>query len=92
MFFKGSRYENVKEATYEDEQGRLYTYKKIRFIKDTPAFFEHTVTQGERLDHISYKYHKDPTKYWLICDANNVMDPQDLEVSGKRVLIPPERF
>ena len=79
MFYKGSRYENVKNSTYEDESGEEYTHKKIRFIKETPPEFEYKVKQNERLDLITYNFYKDPTKFWLICDANNVMHPEELE-------------
>jgi nucleoid-associated protein YgaU len=92
MFFKGSRYEKVENDIYIDEDGKERPYKRVRFIKDTPAFIEHTVKQGERLDLISYQYYKDPTKFWLICDANNTIDPNELETPGKRILIPPDIF
>lgn len=92
MFYKGSRYEEVDSAVYTDENGQKIWYKKVRFIEDTPAYFEHTVKEGERLDLISQEYYFDPEKFWFICDANNVMDPQELEVPGKRVLIPPDEF
>ena len=92
MFFKGSRYENVGNAVYKDMYGREIIYKKIRYIKNTPAFIEHTFQQGERLDIISHQYYKEPTKFWLICDSNNVLDPQELEMTGKRLLIPPDKF
>ena len=92
MFFKGSRYEQVPRSLYIDANGRECCYKTIRFIKETPQEFEHLTTQQERLDLISYKYYKDPTKFWLICDANNVMHPGELEAEGKRIIIPEDTF
>ena len=45
----------------------------------------HTVTQGDRLDLIAAKYLGDPLMYWLICDANGAIRPDDLvETPGNR--------
>ena len=37
MFFKGSRYEKVPEATLTDAGGRVIRYKTTRFIDDPLA-------------------------------------------------------
>lgn len=91
MFFKGSRYEKVGDAQYTDPKGRVFQYKKIRFIPDTPAFFNHLVKQGERTDLLSYTYYRDPLKFWRIADANDVMQAEELTAElGQRILIPPD--
>lgn len=47
------------------------------------------VKEGDRLDLLAYSYYGDPTKFWLICDANpTTMFPADLLVPGKRIIIP----
>jgi hypothetical protein len=84
MFYKGSRYENVKNSTYKDENGEEYTHKRIRFIKETHPEFEYKVKQNERLDLIANTFYKDSTKFWLLCDANNVMHPEELEFHPKQ--------
>ncbi len=90
MFFKGSRYENVKNALFTAVDGRVIQYKRIRFIPETAAIQRHTVGQGERLDLISHRYFKDPLLFWRICDANKAMPPDELvEEAGRRILIPP---
>jgi hypothetical protein len=90
MFFKGSRYSNVDEETVKDKDDREVRYKKIRFIPATEAYMVHSVNQGERPDHIAFKYYRDPERFWRICDANLVMWPNDLvSEPGRRILIPP---
>ena len=91
MFFKGSRYEKVGDAQYTDPNGRAIPYKKIRFIPDTPAQFNHLVKQGDRTDLLAYSYYRDPLKFWHITDANDVMQAEELTFQpGKRILIPPD--
>jgi len=36
------------------------------------------VTQGERLDTITARYLGDPTQFWRVCDANDVLQPTEL--------------
>jgi hypothetical protein len=89
MFVKGSRYESVADSELTDAQGRIVRYKKCRFIPETEARFSHLLSQGERLDHLAYRYYRDPERFWRICDANEVMWPDDLVAEpGTRVLIP----
>lgn len=91
MFFKGSRYEKVEDAQYIDPQGHTISYKKIRFIPETSARFNHLVMQGERLDLLSFRYYRDPLKFWHIADASNVMQAEELTSQpGVRILVPPD--
>jgi nucleoid-associated protein YgaU len=89
MIFKGSRYQNVSTYQALDRFGRAVSALKIRFIPTTPAAYPHTVTGDQRMDLIAYKYYQNPEKFWLIADANSEMDPEDLLVPGRQLLIPP---
>lgn len=90
MFFQGSRYEKVDTAQITDGTGQVISYKKVRFIPDTPAVLGHTLVQGERLDQISYSFYKDAQRFWRICDANFAMWPDDLvSQANVTILIPP---
>jgi len=92
VFFKGSRYEKVKEGRIRDARGREVAYKRIRFIPETPGSLWHTVGQDERLDLIAHRYFQDPELFWRICDANTAMLPDDLvSEQGRAILIPPAR-
>jgi hypothetical protein len=39
---------------------------------------EHAVTRGDRLDLITARYLGDPTQFWRVCDANDVLSPDEL--------------
>jgi hypothetical protein len=89
MFFKGSRYEKVADATYVDENGTTIRYKRLRLIPPTPAFGGHGVSEGERLDTIAYDQYRDAERFWRICDANGALWPDDLLETGATIAIPP---
>ena len=91
MLFKGSRYQNVGTYTAADAQGQVVTALRIRFLPDTPAGFVHVFSADQRLDLIAAQYYLNPEKFWQIADANSVMDPEDLLVPGRQLLIPPDR-
>ena len=80
-----SRYAGIETSriTVTDGDGvsRELRYVKRRFIPSAEGMMtlvEHIVAQGERLDNITARYVGDPTQFWRICDANNVIRPDDL--------------
>ncbi|MCX6925814.1 MAG: LysM domain-containing protein [Verrucomicrobia bacterium] len=94
MFDPTSRYYNIEVATMTvtDSDGlpREVRFVRRRFIppNDSTTLVEHTVTQGERLDNITARYLGDPTQFWRVCDANNVMQPNELtDTIGTRIKI-----
>jgi hypothetical protein len=89
MFFQGSRYEKVPEATYTDASGRVIRYKTTRFITEPVALVGHRVISGERLDLIAWQHFRDSERYWRICDANRALWPDDLLEEGSILRIPP---
>ena len=89
MFLKSSRYANVPDATITTADGREVRYKTTRFIAETPALVGHIISRGERLDHIAYFYFRAPERFWRICDANEALNPADLEAQvGRKINIP----
>lgn len=95
MFDSSSRYSGIEVArvTVLDSEGqtRELRYIKRRFIPPSEGMttlVEHTVTQGERLDNITAQYVGDPTQFWRVCDANNVLRPDELtETIGRNIII-----
>ncbi len=89
-FSATSRYYSVPTTTLALPDGRTVTYLQRRFVPD-PANFStltsHTVTQGERLDRMTYSYLGDPLQFWRVADANGVLRPDDLETPGRTVRI-----
>ena len=85
MFEPTSRYydvETVKMTVGADEgEPRVVSYKRRRIIPPDEAItilVEHTVVEGNRLDNLAARYVGDPEQFWRICDANNVLRPEDL--------------
>jgi hypothetical protein len=90
MFAKGSRYSDVEEATITDDRGRIVRYIKVRFIPQTSARLGHIVSEGERPDQIASRHYRDPERFWRLCDANEVMWPDDLVAEpGRTIRVPP---
>ena len=84
MFEPTSRYhgiETVKMTVGGDEGPRVISYKRRRIIPSGETMItlgEHTVTQGDRLDNLAARYVGDPEQFWRICDANDVLRPEEL--------------
>ncbi len=86
-----SRYNGVPIARPELPDGTLLVYLRRRFIAQPERFvslFEHTVTEGERLDQIAARELGDAELAWRICDANRAVRPRELtETVGRRLRI-----
>lgn len=79
MFSKNSRYRKLKDVVTTDPKGRNLQSKTLRPLPEVSGVFLHTVEEVDRLDHLAYKYYKQPRKWWRICDANpEFMSPQAL--------------
>ena len=85
MFEPTSRYYKVETAsvtvTAGDGDLREVRYLRRRFIpspEGMTTLVEHRVAQGERLDNITARYLGDPTQFWRVADANNVLRPEEL--------------
>src|SRR5450432_1909024 len=94
MFDETSRYYNLPTATAtirnSDGTQRDVRYVQSRIIPPqdaSPTIIEHTVGQGERVDNIAASYLGDPLLFWRLCDANNVLTPEDLERVGKVIKV-----
>lgn len=88
MFFRGSRYEMVSSTQMTTKDGRVISYKRVRFIPPTQGLVPVTVAYGDRLDLIAYRVYKDSEQFWRICDGNTAMRPEDLETPGMTLLVP----
>ena len=90
-FPPNSRYFTTETATTTTADGRTIVYLKRRLIASPDNFAlleEHTVSQGERLDHIAFQKLGDPEQFWRICDANAALRPEELtEELGRRIRI-----
>lgn len=86
-----SRYYSTETTKIETPDGKTIVYLRRRFVPQPEQFVpiqEHSVSEGDRLDNITFQYLGDPEQFWRICDANNAMRPEETtETVGRRLLI-----
>jgi nucleoid-associated protein YgaU len=83
IFPPDSRYYRSSTLQYTAPNGQTVTYLARRIVPQPGApnyatVATHTVVQGDRLDLIAAKYLGDPLMFWLICDANGAIEPNEL--------------
>lgn len=82
-FPTNSRYYGSATLSYTAPDGQSVAYVQRRFVPQPgsanySSIAQHTVQQGDRLDLIAARYVGDPLMFWLICDANGAIRPDDL--------------
>ena len=86
-----SRYHGTDTTKMTTVDGKSIIYLRRRFIPPPERFSllqEHTVVQDDRVDNLANQYLGDPEQFWRLCDANNVMRPDELsETIGGRIRI-----
>lgn len=91
FFSPSSRYYGLEILVIELPVHGPAPYVRRRFLPQPERFQtlqEHVVTEGERPDNLTHQYLNDPEQFWRVCDANNVMHPNELtDTIGKRVRI-----
>lgn len=83
MFEPASRYYGIEtvKMTVDAGEPSVISYKRRRIIpsgETMTTLVEHTVVEGDRLDNLAARYVGDPEQFWRICDANNVLRPEEL--------------
>jgi hypothetical protein len=91
MIDKSSRYAGTGTYSAVDASGESVEGLELRSIPQVHGVFLHTVREGERLDHLAQRYFRDPKRFWKICDASDELDPFEVLVPGRSVLIPPNK-
>lgn len=86
-----SRYYRYSTLQYTTPDGQVISYLSRRFVPQpgAPNFAtvaKHTVKRGDRLDLIAARYLGDPLMFWLLCDANGAIAPNDLIATPGRAL------
>ena len=80
MFDHMSRYAAVGTLTLELPGGPVACLKR-RFLPQgerLPLLATVPVAPGERIDTVAYRTLGNPLAFWRICDANDVINPQDM--------------
>ena len=86
-----SRYYAAPTLQFTDASGRSVTYLARRFVPQPGAanyatVARHTVRQGARPALLAAKYLGDPLLFWVLCDANGALRPEELVETPGTVL------
>ncbi len=81
----------VGDYVARDARGNYNRVKRTRRISKLDKALTYIVKEGDRLDLLAYRFYGDPTKFWLICDANQPMFPFELMDPGRKIIIPQEK-
>lgn len=87
-----SRYYGAATLPYALPNGTQVMYLARRILPQ-PGIYQavqtYVVVEGDRLDNLAAKFLGDPLLFWMICDANNTTDPDELTAQvGRSILIP----
>ena len=87
MFDKKSRYKDAEIYQVTGPDG-----KKVNVVSgpakpgETPLGI-HKLKQGQRIDHLAFKYLNDSAGFWRICEFNDAMLPEVLS-EAEEIIIP----
>jgi hypothetical protein len=86
-----SRYHGAQTLNLTTPNGETIAYLARRLVPKPDAanvaiLARHVVKQGDRLDLIAAKYLGDPLLFWLVCDANGALAPDELVATPGSVL------
>lgn len=73
MFDEKSRYQNAGTYQRTDRRGRIVTVTGTPEASKERLRGYHLRIQGQRLNHMSYRYLNNSAGFWRICELNNVM-------------------
>lgn len=90
MFDEKSRYAKVETYAVKDKRGRTVQVVPVSGAPQQAIIGYHLLKQGQRLDHLAGKYASDPTSFWRICEANDVMQAEMLS-EAQEIAIPSRR-
>jgi len=78
MFDDKSRYKGLKTYKRTDRRGRTVATVPVPAAPEEKFRGYHRRIQGQRLDHMAYRYLNNAAGFWLICELNDAMLPEAL--------------
>lgn len=84
-FQPDSRYHGVPTRVWVAPDGRQVPYVARRFSPPPENFATlgyRRIAEGDRLDRIAAETLGNPEAFWLLCDANRAVWPEELEETG----------
>jgi hypothetical protein len=91
MIDRKSRYRSTPVLTVEDGRGGTQPLLDLRPAPPTPSALKIAPTGSDRLDLLAWRFYRDPTRFWRICDASSELDPFEVLVPGEPLPIPPDK-
>lgn len=91
MIDRRSRYSRTPVLTADDGRSGTQQVLDLREVPPTSAVLRIVATDADRLDLLAFRYYRDPTRFWRICDASSDLDPFETLVPGRPVAIPPDK-
>jgi len=92
MFSPNSRYRDNEDASLVDKDGETHIYRRRRLLPRVEDHqIIHSITRGpeERIDQMAARTLGDGTQFWQLCDANGVLNPNELTAAPRtRVQVP----
>ena len=73
-----SRFTGQPTATATDRRGRTVIVVMPPGAAAQTLLGYHVRKEGQRLDHLAYRYLNDATAFWRICEINDVMHAEQL--------------
>lgn len=73
MFDDKSRYQQAETYECTDRRERTVKVTTVPVLKSETFRGYHQRIQGQRIDHMAYKYLGDNAGFWRICELNDVM-------------------
>jgi hypothetical protein len=78
MFDTLSRYARIDTYAVTDHRGRTVTVVEVPPDPGEGLLGIHVLRQGERADHLAYRYLNNAAGFWRIAERNQAMLPEQL--------------
>jgi hypothetical protein len=91
MIDRRSRYATTPVISVDDGHGSVQPLLDLRIAPPATGVLRIVVTDSDRLDLLAWRYYRDPTRFWRICDASGELDPFDVLAVGESIIVPPDK-
>ena len=81
-----SRYNGIN--MFYNKHDMKYQLALKSWLKQDFQYTKYVVQENDTLDYIALKFYNNPTYYWIICDANKIIDPMIEPTPGTMLIIP----
>lgn len=90
MFDEKSRYKDKEQYLVKDRRGRTVQVVVVPEAPQQTLLGYHLLKQGQRPDHLAYKYLNNAAGFWRLAEANDAMLPEAM-TEQPEIAIPNKR-